>query len=240
MDTIKLQNKGTVKMVAHRGLSGIERENTNAAFVAAGNRSYFGIETDIHRTLDGNFVLFHDDNTKRIALDNMIIEETTFDTLRSLILTDRDGVKGRSDLRLPTLEEYIGINKKYGKVAVLELKNAFTEEDIYEICDRITALDYMENTVFISFCYENLVILRKKYPTQAAQFLISTYEEDLIDRLLAHNLDLDIHHKALTKEIVAELHAKDITVNCWTVDEAARAAELIEMGVDMITSNILE
>ena len=240
MDTIKLQNKGTVKMVAHRGLSGIERENTNAAFVASGNRSYFGIETDIHRTLDGNFVLFHDDNTKRIALDNMIIEETTFDTLRSLILTDRDGVKGRSDLRIPTLEEYIGINKKYGKVAVLELKNAFTEEDIYEICDRITALDYMENTVFISFCYENLVILRKKYPTQAAQFLISTYEEDLIDRLLAHNLDLDIHHKALTKEIVAELHAKDITVNCWTVDEAARAAELIEMGVDMITSNILE
>ena len=42
------------RMVAHRGTSGLELENTNSAFVAAGNRSYFGIETDVHRTADGH------------------------------------------------------------------------------------------------------------------------------------------------------------------------------------------
>ena len=46
MNTIKFDKKN-VKVIAHRGLSGIETENTNSAFVAAGNRSYFGIETDI-------------------------------------------------------------------------------------------------------------------------------------------------------------------------------------------------
>ena len=45
------------RMVAHRGTSGLELENTNSAFVAAGNRSYFGIETDVHRTADGQFIL---------------------------------------------------------------------------------------------------------------------------------------------------------------------------------------
>jgi len=240
MDTIKIANKGNVKMIAHRGLSGIERENTNAAFVAAANRSYFGIETDIHKTVDGNYVLIHDDKTGRVAIDNMVVEESTFDTLRSLVLTDRDGTKSRSDIRIPTLEEYIGINKKYGKIAVLELKNAFEEKEIYEICDKIAALDYLDGTVFISFCYDNLVYLRRKYPTQAAQFLISTYDDGLIDRLLAHNLDLDINHKALTPENVAALHDAGITVNCWTVDDLSRAEELIAMGVDMITSNILE
>ena len=50
MDTLKL-DKGSIKMIAHRGLSGIERENTAAAFVAAGNHSYFGIETDVHLSL---------------------------------------------------------------------------------------------------------------------------------------------------------------------------------------------
>ena len=51
MNTIKLNTTGTnVKMIAHRGLSGLEAENTCAAFVAAGNREkYFGIECDIHR-----------------------------------------------------------------------------------------------------------------------------------------------------------------------------------------------
>ena len=38
-------------MVAHRGVSGLERENTCPAFVAAGVKSYWGIETDIHYSL---------------------------------------------------------------------------------------------------------------------------------------------------------------------------------------------
>ncbi|MBE5775575.1 MAG: glycerophosphodiester phosphodiesterase, partial [Clostridiales bacterium] len=67
MNTIKIDH-GNVKMVAHRGVSGLELENTNAAFVAAGNRSYYGIETDVHVTLDGKFVCFHDDNTGRVAI----------------------------------------------------------------------------------------------------------------------------------------------------------------------------
>lgn len=51
MNTISIQHGGA-QMIAHRGVCGIECENTAAAFVAAGNRSYFGIETDVHRTAD--------------------------------------------------------------------------------------------------------------------------------------------------------------------------------------------
>ena len=36
-----------MKMIAHRGYSKYELENTKEAFLAAANRSYFGIETDI-------------------------------------------------------------------------------------------------------------------------------------------------------------------------------------------------
>lgn len=240
MDTIKISDKKNVKFIAHRGVSGLERENTNAAFVAAGNRTYFGIETDIHKTLDGNFVIIHDDTTARVAIDNLTVEQSTFETLRSLTLLDMDGKKSRSDLKLPTLEEYISINKKYDKVAVLELKNAFEEEDVYAICDRINALEYLDKTIFISFCYDNLVYLRKKYPNAAAQFLVSKYTDDLIDRLKEHNFDLDIKHSALNAENVAALKAAGITINCWTVDDPARAEELISFGVDMITTNILE
>lgn len=239
MNTVKIDRKNC-RMVAHRGCSGLERENTNAAFVAAANRSYYGIETDIHATLDGEYILYHDDHTGRICIDNMEVEKTTFATLRSLLLTDKDGTKGRSDLRMPTLEEYIGICKKYEKIAVLELKNAFTREQIYEICEKIEALDYMEGVIFISFKYDNLVLLREKYPTQAAQFLTKEYTENLIDRLKAYNLDLDIHYPALTEENIKALHDAGIVVNCWTVDDPAVAEQLVAWGVDYITSNILE
>ena len=92
-------------------MSGLEMENTASAFVAAGQRSYFGIETDVHRTADGQFIIIHDDNTKRVAGDEMIVEQTSFRTLRSLRLLDTDGQQGRGDLILPSLREYISICK---------------------------------------------------------------------------------------------------------------------------------
>lgn len=239
MNTIKIDKKG-VQLVAHRGCSGLELENTHAAFVAAGNRSYFGIETDVHQTVDGKYVVIHDDTTARVAIDSLVVEESTYDTLRGLLLKQKDGVKGRTDIRIPSLQEYISICQYYEKIAVLELKNHFEKEKVWEICEIIEEMGYLQNVIFISFDYENLVYLREKYPTQPAQFLDYKAEADLIDRLKAHNLDLDIKHTLLTPELIAACHAENIKVNCWTVDDPADAERLISWGVDFITTNILE
>lgn len=239
MNTVRFNSLNT-RVVAHRGLSGIEKENTNAAFIAAGNRSYFGIETDVHRTLDGKFVCFHDDTTGRVAIDNMIIEETTFDTLRKLLLTDRDGLKGREDLKIPTLKEYISTCKRYEKIAVLELKNEFEKEDIARICDEIIELEYLDNVIFISFAFNNLVKLREIYPHQRVQFLVDDYSDDLPELLKEHKFDLDIHYKALTKERIDSLHKNGIEVNCWTCDDKNAGETLADWDIDYITSNILE
>ena len=121
MDTIKI-NKGSALIVAHRGLSGLERENTASAFVAAGNRSYFGIETDVRVTADGNFVLLHDDNTLRCGGDAVAPEQCTLQTIQSVQLFDTDGKRGRIDLRVPEMVDYLRICKRYDKVCVLEFK----------------------------------------------------------------------------------------------------------------------
>ena len=73
MDTVKINKNNTV-LIAHRGLSGIECENTAAAFVAAGNRSYFGIETDVHKTADGKFIIIHDDITGYVCAENLSVD----------------------------------------------------------------------------------------------------------------------------------------------------------------------
>ncbi len=75
MDTVKI-NKGNARLIAHRGLSGIEVENTASAFVAAGNRSYYGIETDIHKTGNGEFVVVHDADLMRVAGSDVAVEDT--------------------------------------------------------------------------------------------------------------------------------------------------------------------
>lgn len=241
MDTLKL-DKGSIKMIAHRGLSGIERENTAAAFVAAGNRSYFGIETDVHRTADGKYIIIHDDTTDRVAGEHYPIEQTDFGTLRSLRLMDMNGEKNRGDLIMPTLEEYLSICKTYEKTAVLELKNNMAEAVILEIVDIVKGMGYLENTVFISFSLENLITLRKTYPTQPAQYLVGEIPDlgEMIDHLKRYHLDIDAFFGSITKEVAEELHCNGIKINVWTVDSLEVAEKMAEIGVDYITTNIIE
>lgn len=240
MNTIKIDSKN-VRMVAHRGLSGLEKENTCSAFVAACNReSYYAVETDVHRTADGQFVVIHDDNTQRVGLDGLNVEQSTFDTLRKLQLTDMDGERGRIDLHIPTMMEYINICKKYGKYCVLELKNEFRASDVYKIVSMIDRAGYLDHVIFISFQLKNLVALRRRYPDQPAQYLLKTWEDDSLEILKKYNLSLDLNYQVATAEIVRQVHEAGLEVNCWTVNGPEDGAALVEMGVDYITTNILE
>ena len=243
MDTVKFNRENSaVRMVAHRGVSGLETENTCAAFVAAGNRSYFGVETDVHVSADGQFIIFHDDNTLRVGLEEHIIEATDAATLRAMTLIDRaTGEKTRSDLRIPLLHEYISICKKYEKICVLELKNHMEPDAVAGIVETIRGLDWLEHVIFISFDHANMVELRRQLPEAKLQFLTGDpADEALLEKLEPWGLDLDIHHKALTKEGLDLMHAHGIEVNCWTVDDPADGERLAAWGVDYITSNILE
>lgn len=240
MNTVKMDVKN-VKMIAHRGLSGLETENSCSAFVAAGNRaSYYGIETDVHRTADGRFIIFHDDNTERMTGKSLIIEETTYDKLKDLILHDTNGTCGRQDLRIPLLEDYIGICKKYDKECVLELKNKFTEEDILKIVKIIEDMQYLDRVIFISFQFENLSVIKNYKNQLRAQYLLKEWNEEASARLKECRMDVDIDYKALNAETVKEIHDAGMEINCWTVNTAEEAQSLIEMGVDYITTNILE
>jgi glycerophosphoryl diester phosphodiesterase len=240
MNTIKFDNKNNIKMVAHRGVSGLERENTCPAFVAAGVKSYYGIETDVHVTLDGKYIIVHDDDLKRVAGLDISIEGSNFDDLRRVRFTDRDGVTERADIFLPTLEEYLSICKKYGKEAVLELKKEMTSEHVEGIASAVDAMGMFEHTTFISFAGNNLLHLRRFRPDAKAQFLSGSADDSVARWILNNGMDADIYYKSLTKDFIDTMHANGRVVNAWTVDTLEAAESLRDMGIDMITSNILE
>ncbi len=234
MNTLKAK-VGKTKMIAHRGCSCVETENTMPAFVAAGNRSYYGIETDVHFTSDGKYIIMHDFNTERVSGQSVQIEDNTFDTLRGVRINDIDGTKGRPDLFLPSLAEYIGVCKRYGKVAVLEIKWKFTVEQMDEVMDIIG--DYADHTIIISFFYEALESLRVHHKDQPAMFLCGGIDDNWLDRLQKDNVGLDIGYPAMNEELLAKCKARGIAVNVWTVDTVEDAERFAAMGVDYNTSN---
>ena len=239
MDTIKF-NKGNVKMVAHRGMSGLETENTTAAFVAAGNRSYYGMENDIRFTRDGKIVVMHDEHPERISGVKKVVKKTSFARLRKILFKDKIDGATRGDLRIATLEEYLRICKKYEKHCVIEIKVELTPVQATKIIETVEAFYSLENVTFISFVLSSLITMRALLPKQPMQYLLGTFNPEHMEILDQYNFGLDVNYKCVTKEMIDEVHAHGHEFNVWTVDDPEVAEQLAAWGVDYITSNILE
>ena len=239
MDTIKIDKKNS-RIISHAGLAGIELQNTAASFIAAGNRSYFGIETDVQICSDGKFVTVHDRNLTNLSGEDINICETPYEVLEKIVLIGKDGTKSRADLRIPTLENYIEICKKYEKEAFLEIKNPFSEDDICKLLATIQGLGYLDKVTFISFFADNLRFIRKYYPSQKAGLLFSNPSEDVLNFLVKEKIDAAISIICINKELIDYFHVAGLNVSCYTVDNKERAEELDKLGVDFIISNILE
>ena len=238
MKAIKIKKK-RCKMIAHRGLCGLEKENTCSAFVAAAMHNYYGIETDVHVTKDGKFILCHDDDLKRVAGKDFVIEETEFAKLRRVKLFDKDGETRRCHLVLPTMEEYFSICKKYNKIAVFELKNRIPKDKIAEIVVKIKAIGWFQKTVFISFQRENLVDLRALEKTAKIQLLSGEYSEELFEFAVKYQTGLDVHFKLLSPEFIQKAHDLNIKVNAYVINDKTEAEKFVSYGLDFITTNIL-
>lgn len=240
LNTIKIENKKDTRFIAHRGLSGLELENTISAFVAAGNRSYMGIETDVHVTRDGKFVVFHDDTTGRLCDEDLKLGDTDYSVLKNLTLKPQKNRTIGSDFIIPDLKDYLSICASYDKIAVLELKERMSPEHIAAIYAEVEKYYDPQKMIFISFSLDNLKDLRAQQPSANIQYLVQTFNDNILNTLKEFKFDLDIGYWICSKEVIDICHQNGIKVNCWTVDNPGDAERLIDYGVDYITTNILE
>ncbi|MBE7067982.1 MAG: hypothetical protein E7381_01630 [Clostridiales bacterium] len=231
--------RGEVQTIAHRGLSGLALENTLSAFEKAGTKSYYGIETDVRLTKDGEFILAHDSDLRRFGLDEKIAERT-FAELRALRFRDIYGSSEEENCFLPSLDEYLHICKTYGKQAVMEIKGAMPADKILELVQAVDAFDWLERSIFLSFDRADLLTIRSAYPDANVQYVIRNMEKGDIEFMIEHKIDADLCWTAVTPSRVRKLKKAGRKVNCWTVDGRACAWYMRFCGVDMITTNILE
>ncbi len=222
-----------VKYIAHRGYSGAECENTLQAFKLACESGFYGAECDVHVTSDGKYVVFHDDETGRMCFENVAVEKSDYSKLRSLEF--RRGAQ----YKIPDLREYLTCLKQGGIVAVIELKTPMRAQNINEIIEICRQYYSLDKIIFISFCFENLIEVKKVLPEQKIQLLTCAVTEELADKLRDLNFGIDADRIILNENTAAILRERKIPINCWTCDDRAEADRLVSLGAEYITTNVL-
>lgn len=227
-------------MVAHRGWSSLETENTMAAFKKAATNKYFSaIECDIHVTSDGYFIVHHDDTTQRLGDVNILLRDHTLKEVQDIKLRNLKTNEFDTNYRIPLLEEYLLLCKENNLIPIIELKPEFTVNQVERLLKLVSDFDMLDVVCFISFNLKNLILLRGANKVVKMQLLLDYFTEELVSICNVLEMGLNFRRDIPTKELIAKLHANNIKVNAWTVNFDIDKERLISDKIDFITTDNL-
>ena len=225
--------------IAHRGKHDKCFENTLGAFKEAGKREFFGIETDIHLTKDGYWIVHHDPDFSSNG-QKYVIADLTKDEILKLHL---DNDQNDQDAYCPLFEDYLAVCKASGKRPIIEIKPKNPKlkylKRLVKYIDEYMGIDHVH---FIAFYPWPLIKLRLKYGKKVhLQMLLEEgHYKTLYKWAKFFKMDIDIEDKLLTQELMDIFHKKKLKVNAWCVDDEETLKRFEEMGIDYITTNVFE
>ncbi|MBO4632060.1 MAG: glycerophosphodiester phosphodiesterase [Lentisphaeria bacterium] len=235
-----------MEWISHRGESVDAPENTMSAFRLAVQRDTDGIETDIHLTKDGKLVCIHDSDTKRVAVESRIVEDSTFEELLELdFCNGKEAFRGE---KIPLFRDLLALLKP-GKRYFIEVKKD-DEKVLAAMAEELNRMKIApEQIVMISF-HQNVVRLSKKYMPEVKTLWLTGFNETdgvfhptkeecaaILSEIHADGIDAACTEAAFDAAAVAYLKSKGFFIAVWTIDEADKAARYIKLGVDAVTSN---
>ena len=225
-----------VRYIAHRGYSGLAPENTIPAYEEAGKAKFWGAETDIVETSDGEFVLMHDATVDRTTNGTGNVADMTLEQIKALKIDAGANISKYPDLKVPTLREYLTCCKRYNMVPIIECKTINNIEGFFNI---LQELNMVKQVIVISFQNVTLQALREFSKDIRIQTLTPGAVEAGIALCKQYNFDVDLYVDNVTEDAVKQYHNNGIKVNVWTVNDDARRLELESFGVDYITTDNL-
>jgi glycerophosphoryl diester phosphodiesterase len=208
---------------AHRGAPSFGIDNSDASIRAALEYAPDLIEVDVHRTVDDELILWHDDFVND-AGERLPIQSSSLEQLQAVRLKDGS--------RLVTLDEALQISA--GKAGLLiDLKAPQLETLILESLMRCNA----RNAVVCGGYTDTLRAV------QAAGIPASYTPDPLRELFKPKPLEWDaltVHHRTVSAAMLARASAEGVRVIAWTVDDEKRMRELVKLGVHGITTNRIE
>lgn len=232
-----LQTGGKPHLAAHMGYHVTYPANSNPAFIDAGENKFWAIESDVNQTSDGHFVMIHDTTVDATTDGAGNVADMTLEQIRALHLTG-------TELQVPTLEEYLGICKRYSCVPMIELKSTVTAAGIISIVGILKTFGLDKMCLFIGskWSIENVRAATQNIP------YLSIYQSGFspdFDTELAYNKaysnsgmawDFDNSSSVdLTK--AKKLHDEGMLFGTFTVDDPDDVMTAFAAGVDFVTTN---
>lgn len=219
---------GEPQVLAHRGASKAEPENTLLAFRCAKEMGAHAVELDVRLCKSGEMIVHHNP----VLVDGRQINLLNKDELPSHVCT---------------LEE--ALDACNGMWVNIEIKNDSSEPDFDPaevLAGKMVAMlrgrGAANQWLISSFRRQTVDAVHVLWPELPTAWLTLTVD-DAQATIVATDLRASGHSalhpyvKTLTRHVIDTMHLHGLSVNTWTIDDPARMAELLDWGIDGLCTN---
>jgi glycerophosphoryl diester phosphodiesterase len=233
---VSVERPARPMVVAHRGASVEQPENTIEAFEAAIDAGADAVEFDVRMTADGHAVVMHDPDVSRTTDGHGLVSEMTLEEIRTL--------------GIPTLEETLECMA--GRAAAdIEIKNLpdepwYTLDAEPAVEATLAALDKLafSGLVIVSSFNPRSIAHSRALRPDVPTGLLTWFDVDADDALAqatgqGHPWVLPFVTKVLEAGdgFGDRVHDGGALLGAWIADDSETARRLFELGADAIATN---
>jgi glycerophosphoryl diester phosphodiesterase len=231
IDNLAIDDHTTI--IAHRGASGSAPENTLAAVSMALDEGADWVEIDVQESDDGEVVVLHDSDLKRVAGIDLKIWDATKAELADIDIGSWFS-PSFSDQRVPTLREVLELCRNRAGV-IIELKyyghNVQLEQRVAAIIEATGMADDIMIMSLDSAGIQRMQQLRPQWPAGLLTSVIAGKPNTL-------NLDFyAINARFASRNFIRNNHNDATQVMVWTVNDSVSLSKMMSLGVDGVITD---
>ncbi|MFF0065022.1 glycerophosphodiester phosphodiesterase [Streptomyces sp. NPDC005279] len=217
----------TFLTIGHRGVMGVEPENTLRSFIRAEQAGMDAIELDLHLSKDGALVVMHDADVDRTTGGSGPIADKTIAELRELDAGDGE--------RVPVFEEVLDAVRAPLQA---EIKDVAAAQALAEVLRR---RDLVHRVEVSSFHDDAIAEIATLAPGVRTVLIASRWGADVVDRAKAVGAaSLALNIRRLTLETVEHAHGEGLRVIGWVVNTQDHLRLVRALELDGATTDFPE
>ena len=229
----RLDLEDNTLVIAHRGASADAPENTLAAMELAIREGADWVELDVQETREGEIVVIHDSDLKKIGGSGLKVHESSLAELQNVDIGSWKD-PSFSDQRVPTLRQVLELCKNRINI-VIELKYYGHEERLEErVAELVEAAGMQDQIVVMSLSYPGIQKMKSIRPDWNVGLLASVAVGD-ITRLEADFFAINANFAS--RAFIKHVHKQNQKVLVWTVNDPISMSAMISKGADGIITD---
>jgi glycerophosphoryl diester phosphodiesterase len=232
------------RLCAHRGAGKLAPENTLTAMRVGLAHGYTMVEFDVKLAADNVAFLLHDSTLERTTSGRGRADAMPWRELSRLDAGGWHSAKYAGEM-IPTFAAIARWARAHGVFCNAEIKPTPGRERETGGAVALDAAALWRDAevppLLSSFSEVALDAARDAAPGLPRALVLDELPADWSERLARLQcVALDVNHKCLTSDIVAQAHSNGFRVCCYTANDLARVRELAEWGVDTIITDAVD